>query len=170
MSPNTGDRGIVLLCDREGTVQRVVRDDLGLSVRVHAGSHVNDLVDSGVREKIGGFWEELRTHQAAYNWEITVPVDGILLPLHFVGARLETTYLVVAARSHTDLAYFNEELARINNEQTNTLRINAKELSRAVQRSAGHVGSVYEELSKLNNEMVNLQREMAKKNNDRNES
>ena len=55
MIPGAEDRGIVLVCDRDGTIQRVVRDDLGLAGRVPVGSHVNDLVDSGVREKIGGF-------------------------------------------------------------------------------------------------------------------
>jgi two-component system, OmpR family, sensor kinase len=164
MSPNTDDRGIVLLCSRDGTVERVVRDDLGLSVRVHAGSHVNDLVDLSVREKIGEFWDELQTHQAAYNWEITVPVNGTLLPLHCAGARLETTYLVVAARFRTDLANFNDELGRINNEQTNALRTTAKDLSVAVEECANHDFSAYEELSRLNNELVNLQREMAKRN------
>jgi two-component system, OmpR family, sensor kinase len=164
MSPNNEDRGIVLLCDGDGNVRRVVRDDLGLSVRVYAGSHVNDLVDLGVREKISGFWEELRTHEAAYNWEITVPVDGTLLPLQFAGARLEATYLVVAARYRTDLAYFNEELARINNEQTNALRTTTKDLAAVSDKHADHGDRLYEELSRLNNELVNLQREMAKRN------
>jgi hypothetical protein len=119
MSTTAEDRGIVILCTQDGTVQRVVRDDLGLSVRVHVGSHINDLVDLGVREKIGRFLVELQTRQAAYDWEITVPVDGKFLPLHFAGARLEAAYLVVAAHSRTALAHFDDELMRINNEQSN---------------------------------------------------
>ena len=55
MSPNVKDQGIVLICDQDGTVLRVVRDDLGLSARVHAGSHVNDLVDLATRRS-AGFW------------------------------------------------------------------------------------------------------------------
>ena len=164
MIPGPEDRGIVLVCNRDGTVQRIVRDDLGLAARVPVGGHVNDLVDPGVREKIGGFLAELQTREAAYDWEITVPLDGTLQPLHFAGVRLEPGYLVVAAASRHGLTNLNEELMRINNEQTNLVRSTAKELSRVVEQRAERDDSVYEELSELNNEMANLQRELAKKN------
>jgi len=55
-----------------------------------------------------------------------VPVDGALQPLHFAGARLEPGYLVVAACSRHGLGHLNEELMRINNEQTNVLRSRAR--------------------------------------------
>ena len=164
MIPNLEDRGIAFICDRDGTIQRVVRDDLGLLGRVRTGSHVYDLVESGVREKIGWFLEQLRTRQAAYNWAITVPVNGTLVPLHFAGACLATNYLVLATRSCTDVAYFTEELTRINNEQANALRSTVKELSIKARKLAGCEDSVYADLTSLNNEMANLQREMAKKN------
>jgi signal transduction histidine kinase len=122
------------------------------------------LVDEGVREKAGFFLDELVEGDAAYDWEITVPVDGTLLPLHFFGARVEPGFLVVAARSRNGLAQLNEELMRINNEQTNALRTTVKELARAVEQRTNSDDSVYDELSQLNNEMANLQREMAKKN------
>ncbi len=166
MIPDGEGRGIVLVCDRNGTVQRIVRDDLGLSARVPPGTPVNDLADAGVREKIGGFLAELQARQAAYDWEITVPVQGTLLPLHFAGARLEPGYLVVAACSRHGLAQINDDLMRINNEQANLLRTRAQEQARAVNRHPGREDSVYEELSRLNNDMANLQREMAKKNSD----
>lgn len=164
MIPGAEDRGLVLVCDRDGTVQRVVRDDLGLAARVPVGAHVNDLVDPGVREKIAGFLAELQTREAAFDWEITVPVDGTLQPLHFAGARLEPGYMVVAACSRHGLGHLDEELMRINNEQTNVLRTTSKELARVVGLRAERDDSVYEELSRLNNDMANLQREMAKKN------
>jgi two-component system, OmpR family, sensor kinase len=131
---------------------------------VHAGSDVTDLVDEGVREKVGGFLAELRTKEEAFDWEITVPVDGILQPLHFAGARLEAGYLVVAARSRHGLTHLDDDLMRINNEQANVLRSTAKELAVAVGTRAERDDEVYEELSRLNNDMANLQRQMAKKN------
>lgn len=45
MKPNTEERGIVLICDGEGRVSRVVRDDLGLAGRVPAGSQIGAPVD-----------------------------------------------------------------------------------------------------------------------------
>jgi hypothetical protein len=52
------DRAIVLVCGPDGTVQRVVRDDLGLGLRVYAGSALSEMVDAGAREKLGGFLAE----------------------------------------------------------------------------------------------------------------
>lgn len=63
----------------------------------------------------------------------------------------------------------NEELMRINNEQTNALRSATKELSMEIEKRAGRDDSIYEELTRLNNEMANLQREMAKTNAELNE-
>lgn len=162
--PGLEDRGIVVFCDLDGTVKRIVRDDLGLGARVQVGTHLHELADRGVREKIGGFLAELKAREAAYDWEITVPVDGTLHPLHFAGARLEAGFLVVAARTRQGLGHLNDEMMRINNEQTNALRTTSKELAYVVEHGAELDDSVYEELSRLNNEMANLQRELAKKN------
>ena len=164
MSSGGEDRGIVFVCDRDGTVQRVVRDDLQLSSRVHAGSHITDLVDEGVREKIAGFLAELRARQAVYDWAINVPVDGTLLPLHFAGARLEDDYVVVAVLSGNGMARLGEEMTRINNEQANALRSTAKDLSLEAQKRFEHDDAAYEELTRLNNEMANMQRELARQN------
>ncbi len=164
MSPDVAERGIVLACDRDGIVRRIVRDDLGLSGRVPAGHHVADMVDPGVREKLGRFLAELQTRQAAYDWEMTVAVDDTLMPLHFAGALVDDEFLILAAQSRNGLAHMNDQLMRINNEQANVSRATAKELSVAVAKRAGRDADVYDELTALNNEMVNLQREMAKKN------
>lgn len=158
------DRGIVLACDEAGVVQRVLRDDLGLAGRVPAGARLADLVDEAVQEKITWFLTELQTRAAAFDWEITVPVAGVLQPLHFAGARVDTGFVVLAASSRNGLTHLNDELMRINNEQTNALRHNAQALTFAVQKRVERDDSVYEDLSRLNNDMANLQRELARKN------
>jgi signal transduction histidine kinase/methanogenic corrinoid protein MtbC1 len=157
-------RGIVLTCDRLGLVQRVVSDDLDLAVRVPVGASLAGLVDEAVKEKIAGFLAELQARDAAFDWEITVPVHGMLQPLHFAGARVDAGFMVLAARSRNGLSTLCDELMRINNEQTNLFRSTAKELTLAVEERAKRDDAVYEELSQLNNEMANLQRELARKN------
>lgn len=164
MIPAGSERGIVLLCDRDGSVVRVVREDLGQAGRIRVGSPLRELVDAAGHEKIAGFLAELRARGAAYDWELPVAVDGILCPLHFAGARFDAGYLVVAARTRDGMTHLNEELMRINNEQTNALRSTTKDLTTAVARRAERDDVVYEELSRVNNEMANLQRELAKKN------
>ncbi len=156
--------GIVLLCAADGRVLRLLRDDLGLAVRAPAGAPFADLVDGAVRDKALAFLTALQTHEVAYDWEITVPIDEVLVPLHFVGARIDEGYLIMAVRSRSDLAQFNDELTRINNDQTNALRSTAKDLALATERHGKRDAAIYGELTQLNNELANLQREMARKN------
>ena len=157
-------RGIAFLCTRSGTVECVVRDDFGLADRLQVGSRVGDLVDLASQGKFNRFLAELQTLRFAYDWEISVLIDGTLLPLHFGGAWSETGYLIMAALSRDGLSHLNEQLMRINNEQANILRMTAKEVSVVVVKGAEREVATYEELTRLNNEMANLQRELAKKN------
>jgi signal transduction histidine kinase len=158
------DRGITLQCGQDGAIQRIVRDDFAMADRLHTGMLVRDLVDSESREKIDRFLAELRARQVAYDWEISVLIDGKLLPLHFAGAGVKAAFLVMATTSRLGLNHLHEELMRINNEQTNVVRRTAKELSQAEEQGSDRDGVMYEELTSLNNEMANLHRELAKKN------
>jgi len=164
MSTLGEDRGVVLLCDRQGRVLNVLRDDLDFGSRVPVGSPLAGLADAGVQEKVAGFLAELQERQAAYDWQITAFVDGALVPLHFAGAQVKDDFLVVVASSRHGLGRLNEELMLINNEQTNALRAALKELSDRSRRALGGDAGVYDELTELNNELANLQREMARKN------
>lgn len=152
--------GIAIFCDREGTVRQVLRDGLGLADQVPAGSRISAMADSGCEEKMRIFLEEIRTKEAAFNWEITVLVDGKLTPLHFAGGLAAGGLLVVAALTRDGLDDLNQELMRINNEQLNSLRSAAKGLAAQTVRD----DSVYEEVMRVNNDLANLQREMVKKN------
>jgi signal transduction histidine kinase len=158
------DRGMVILCRRDGTVVSLLRDDLDLAARVPVGSPIAGLVDSEVQEKFGLFLAELQGRRAAYDWEITALVDGQLRPLHFAGAQIDGGFLVVVGCSRRGLTRLNEELMLINNEQTNALRAALKELSLRAGRPPGREGQVFDDLSRLNNELANLHRELARKN------
>ena len=89
MSPNAEDQGIVFVCDRDGTSSgscgttwdsriACMRDRMSTSWWIWACG-----------KRSADFLTELRSRQAAYDWEITVPVDGTLMPLHFSGARID---------------------------------------------------------------------------------
>lgn len=164
MSPQAENRGIVLVCDHDGLVQRIVQDDLELSGRAPVGRPVGELVDHDARAKMDLFMEELRNRRAAYDWQITVSIDGTLLPLHFAGASIPEGYLIIAALSRNGMVQLNEDLMRINNEQANLSRNVSKELALASNQQIDRDDAVYEEMTTLNNEMANLQRQLAKKN------
>ncbi len=56
-----------------------------------------------------------------------------------------------------------EDMLRINNEQTDALRLALKD-NQAANRPEQHELSQYDEISRLNNELVSMQRELARKN------
>ena len=164
MNSSAADRGIVLICDRDGIVQGVVRDDTGLSARIPAGAHIRDLMDADMHVKVGAFLAAMQTQQGAYNCELNLTMSGTQRPFQFAGAGFNANYLVKASPSENGPTEMNGELMRLYNEQTNVLRTTAKELAGALQKPPERDDAVYDELSRLNNEMANLQREMAKKN------
>ncbi len=161
--------GIALRCEADGTVIRVVRDDLGLSPRTPPGARLDALVDPVARDKLNAFAEAVRKYDASFDWEITVatgagPTGTVLMPLHFAGVRTEEGMLVVAARTRSALVRMNEEMLRINNEQTNTLRAMAKKLAVVSSQNRDRDDAMFEDLTRVNNELANLQRELARKN------
>lgn len=161
-----GTAGVALLCDAAGNVQSVLRDSLGISGRITPGQPFREVVDPDCAAKAQAFLETLQIQQAVFNWELNLPLgqDGEVVSLHFAGAVSEGGFLVVGARSRSGIARFYEELVRINNEQTNTLRSVMKDLSLQARAQTERDSVYYDELSRLNNELATSQRELARRN------
>ncbi len=164
MTSPSNDCGCVMLCDREGLIVRMLRDDMGPDSRARVGATMASLLDPAAGEKAGRFLQELQTLGAAFDWEMTMPLDGVLTPVHFAGAAVDDGFLIVVASSRSGLSRVNEELMLINNEQTNALRSALKEISLRARPATERGSRDYDELTRLNNELANLQREMARKN------
>jgi len=164
MSLREEDRGIAIVCDRHGVILRIIRDELGLPKPLPPGATITSLVEKPFTADAGKFLNALIERHAAFDWELAMSVDGLPTPMHFAGAALDDTLLIVAARSCSGLARFSEDLMSINNEQTNALRATLKELSLQTRRQSAQDNHLYEDLSRVNNELANLQREMVKKN------
>ncbi|MDG4551271.1 MAG: ATP-binding protein [Candidatus Contendobacter sp.] len=158
------DQGIALICDLQGRVCEIIRDNLDLGPRLRPGTPIVELADIGNQEKARHFLEVIHATGAALGWEINVLLEGGLVPLHWGGGVHEERLVVVIARTRTALAGLTEELMRINNEQTNAFRSLAKEIARLVQSQGERDARLLEELTQLNNDLAALQREMAKKN------
>lgn len=156
--------GEALVCDELGFVQSVVHDGLKLASRLRPGVSVIDIADGPDVAKAQRFLALLQRSHAAYDWEITVDLDGIPETLHFAGGRIEGGYLVIVARTRDQLSSLSDELMRINNEQTNKLRAAAKELSLIGDKSGSGDERLLQELTNVNNDLTNLQREMSKAN------
>jgi signal transduction histidine kinase len=174
-------RGLAVLCDVQGTILDVVRDDLGVAGRLAPGRPLTLVVDRGSLSKALSFLVDLRAQGTAFGWELNVATPETTTTLQFAGVTTKGGLLVVAAESGSGLLSLYEELMGINNEQANALRGVLKEhallkdgvsqgrMSDTVPLQAGRgaaerTASAYDDLSQLNNDLANLQRELAKKN------
>ncbi len=164
MNVQSEPAGIALLCDREGNVVQIVRDELGVAQSIRAGQPFAAIVDAESITKAETFLSVLRFQQAAFNWQMNVNLNGEVISLHFAGGAIDNNLLIVGAKSRSGVARFYEEIVRINNEQTNALRQAARDLAEQARLREDADGGLYDELSRLNNELVTAQRELAKKN------
>ena len=176
MTGKEGHRGVVLVCDMEGGVREVLRDDLGVA---DGAERFGDLLQRGSREKGGRFLERLRDQGQAVGWELLVETDPPR-ELFFAGGRTDAHLLVIGAASERSAMSLYQEMMSISNEQANLVRQAAEEARdarRQIERmseggAAGEPRTAVEggdldpvsELSRVNNELTNLQRELARKN------
>ncbi len=164
------DSGLALRCNREGTIEEVLRDGLGLGVA--PGRLLSDIVDPACAAKARSFLDALRVRGAAFNWELNVPTEGSRVEsLHFAGGVVQDAvgasdsgFLIVAARSRSAVTRVYEELVRINNEQATALRAALKDVSLQLRDQEERDNRHYDELSRLNNDLATTQRELAKSN------
>ena len=159
--------GIALRCDETGIVQSIVRDALSLAGRVPPGHNIVELADAADAVKARNFLRALQQDRAAFDWQISVPHTAGPQTMHFAGSEVDGGFLVIVARSRGGLEKLNDELMRINNEQTNILRSTSRELVRRDEANESNRlrdDAMYDELTRVNNDLINLQREMAKAN------
>lgn len=155
------EQGLVLICDHQGLIQKVLRNDLGLSEAV-SGELFMRFLNSASRMKAMSFLAELNEQGSVPDWELDISGDKQPLTLHFAGSRVDEGLLITAAVNSQTARRLYEDLLRINNEQTNLLRAVIKQKVEIKPATPDH--SQYEEISRLNNELVNMQRELSKKN------
>jgi signal transduction histidine kinase len=156
--------GIVLLCDAQGAILRVIRDDLGMADRVVPGQPWTLLADRGNFWKALDFLVELQNQGAAYDWELNVPIANQVITLHLTGVVVDEQLWIVGARTRDGVLQLCEELMHIDGKEMRALRTAVKEQTRLVRAQVEGDRALYDDIARLNNELVNLQRELAQKN------
>lgn len=161
---DTQQSGLALLCDADGNITQIIRDDLRLGARIAPGQPFVRLIERGSLVKTLNFLTELKTRGAAFDWELNVPVADQILTLHFTGGAIGAQFLIVAATNGKLALALYEEMMRMGNEQTNALRAALKAQAETTRANAERDSALYDEISRLNNELVAMQRELARKN------
>ena len=176
--------GFALLCERDGTIREVLRDDVlrddvprdgvELGKQLAAGGPLSllDVVDPGSREKAVLFLNALQQSGAVFDWEINVPVGKRLHAFYFAGAGIQSGFLILASVGRPEVTNLFEDMARIHNEQMNAFRSLGK-ASRQEVMGAGEARGIpapgatlglFEEITRANNDLANTQRELARRN------
>jgi signal transduction histidine kinase len=157
--------GFVVVCDAQGTILEVLRDELHVTEGA-LGRPFTLLVERDCLSKALSFLIEIKVQGAALGWELNLLLAERVETLHFAGARMdEDRLLILAAKTDGELARLYVELVSIGNQQANALRAALKDLDAAARRSADPTTSVlYDGISSLNNQLVDMQRELARKN------
>lgn len=175
MNQNSSANGIVLLCDAQGVITRVIHDGLRLAPQLEVGqpflAAIGVCQGEGLAPQAGlakKFMETLSNSGYAFGWQIQVPVEGRLTDLSFTGAATNDGVLIVgncvAEAANSDATRLVEELMRINNETVNSLRAALKQVSLSGNAQNERDNELLTELSRANNNVMTAQRELAKKN------
>jgi len=167
---NREDLGTCILCSREGKLEAVLRDDLGLFCGLGSGAVDLDLVvDRAQVNEYRRFLGVVKAQAAAFDWSIDVRLVSGVRPLRFAGSTLGDRLLIAAAPSRDKLARLHGALVRTHSAAGAASAPGPAEIA-PPDRVADPPGSALDaawlcdELTRLNNELANLQRALAKTN------
>lgn len=152
-------QGLALLCDQNGIIVQVLRNDLNL-VEAVPGRLLARLAERSSRHRAMQFLADISANGSVLNrdWNVLLPTG--LASLYFSGTLVEGQIVVVAATNNKMAAQLYEGVIQISNEQVNMLReaikINADQAENELD--------LYDEISRLNNDLITMQRELAQKN------
>ena len=155
---------IAFLCDQEGVITEVVRNELNKE-GVFAGRLWSSTVHQGSTIKALNFLRQIKKHKVVSDWSINIDTNGQIQSLHFTGWLVGEQIYIVGSQTSlgVDDAYL-AGLLSINNEQVNFIRAFIKEYQTNLQTSNKREIYDLDEFSRLNNELVTLQRELVRKN------
>ncbi len=155
--------GVALLCDAQGLVLQVLRNDLDLPDVVQ-GQLFLRLIEPASWSKALTLLTEIKAQGAVFDWELNVTRMDRISTLYFAGGMVSDRILLVGAVNGRFAVELYEVMTQISNEQTNMLRAMMQDRVPVSQTDIDQCGDLYDEVSRLNNELMAMQRELARKN------
>ncbi|MDZ7755427.1 sensor histidine kinase [Rhodohalobacter sp.] len=157
--------GLYLVCNRDGQINDVLFDDLGLIKKNRLPVMFADIIDKESIKKATDFWKEIIENEFAFDVEMYVKrEEKESVPLKFTAGSFNEQVWVIAASRSKVLEKMLNEMMLINNEQQNLIRSAEKKLSKFDDSSKNPPLDMYDELSQMNNDLMNAQRKLAKQN------
>jgi two-component system, OmpR family, sensor kinase len=157
-------RGFALLCDSNGIIKTVLRDDFGLGNNESEGKLFVNLIDPDMRKQSLDFLLEIKQKKISFDFRLNINVKQLPFDFYFIGILLVDDLLIIGADNHKDAIDFVNHLQQINNEQSNQIRKLLKQDVQSVKKDSDDSAYLFDEITDLNNTLVNLQRELTRKN------
>jgi diguanylate cyclase (GGDEF)-like protein len=156
-------QGVVLLCDLEGNVREVLRDDPGTAGGA-SGRPFTSLVGTDSRIRALSLLVALRTEGSTSGWLLDMASRNGPLSLEFGGVATSSTLLLVGGTPDGGFDQLFHELVERDDPRLDALRGGL--LPRASESGEQEAGgaNLLAELSRLNQELVAVQRELSRKN------
>jgi two-component system, OmpR family, sensor kinase len=156
--------GLALLCNPDGTLRALLRDDVGLGAAFVPGRAFTSLLDLGSFHKGLTFFATLRAHQVVDDWELQIRLENKPHTMHVLGRVTPEGLLIVATPWRQHLARLCAEVAETAEELTDASRLRVREDSRAGGQAAVPADALYEDFTRVYNDFATLQREVARQN------
>jgi two-component sensor histidine kinase len=122
---DTHQPGLAVICDLNGKIATVLRNDFGAGCPISAGMLLTELIYPKDETKMVEFLAAIAQQGAVIHWEMALVIHQALSVLSFNGGRLAEQFYISAAPALRDEEYYNQ-LSRLNNELANHQRELAK--------------------------------------------
>ena len=156
--------GLALLCNPDGTLRALLRDNVGLGAAFVPGQAFTSLLDLGSFHKGLTFFATLRAHQVVDDWELQILLENKPHTMHVLGRVTPEGLLIVATPWRQHLARLCAEVTETAEELTDASRLRVREDSRAGGQPAAPADALYEDFTRVYNDFATLQREVARQN------
>jgi signal transduction histidine kinase len=160
-------QAIVLRCDPEGIVERLLVDEIGASQHIGPGRSFLNAVDPSSRDEAHNFLSTIARELVAFDREIRLRDSGAgpSVILHVAGLAMPANrILVVGARSFSAAAILLSDLLPNNPPTVDALTASFRAWSQSTIGRPTQEHELYNELSRINNELINARRELTKRN------
>jgi diguanylate cyclase (GGDEF)-like protein len=164
MSQSFHQNDVFLICNESGTVLEIYDKESIGKTPFKLGHNLTESISEDSLEHFFDFLRQLHSNGFSNDHTITFTLNKE--PMFYVMSAIERKdRIFILATPIDDLKFqLDEELMRINNEQTNHFRMTLKESMVKHREYERLENERLDEISKLNNELVNSRRELSKKN------
>jgi signal transduction histidine kinase len=151
--------GIAFICDHNGIVLNVYRDDFSIFGTLSGKEHLSHYITAGSNEAVTRFFSMLSSEGLSASRPIEFLTLGASKPLFCTGMRLQNCFLIVGAATLFDLGALIPAILYVNE-----VPVEFSPICRSGTSTESKIlpdYKVYEDLTRLNNELVNMSRELS---------